>query len=203
MIWGGVRVKTKPVALPLTAADLRLRLRVAATGDEATDQIDDGLLEDFCAAAVAEIDGPHGIGIAMMRQTWALTLDRFAPVIKLPGWPVQAVQAVRYLGTDGAWADLDPARYRVALGAEPVRIVPVGAGWPSLAAGPAVVEIIYDLGAEDPADLDRGLVTAVAMLAGHYHENREAVVIGGGGAVEVPLGVQRALDRHARGTVSG
>lgn len=203
MIWGGVRVKARPVALPLTAAELRLRLRVAVTGDDALDAADEGLLEALCAAAVAEIDGPHGIGIALMRQTWVVTLDRFAHVLTLPGWPIVSVVAIRTLDPAGSWVDLDPARYRVALAGDVARIVPVGAGWPGVMAGPGVIEIEYDLGAEDPADLDQGLVTAVAMLTGHYHENREAVVVGGGAAVEVPLGVQRALDRHARGRVAG
>ena len=203
MTWGGVRVKEKPVALPLSADQLRARLNLLPTGDDDEDAADALLLADMCAAAVAEIDGPDGVGFAMMRQTWALSLDGFAPVITLPGAPITAVQAVRYLGADGAWVDLDPARYRVALGRDPVRLVPVGAGWPAVPSGPGVVEVLYELGADDPADLDRGLVTAVAMLTAHYFANREAVAIGGGAAVEVPLGVQRALDRVARGKVAG
>jgi len=202
-MWGRVKVSVPPAALPLTAAGLRIRLRVMVTGDDTDDAADEALLEDMCAAAVAEVDGPDGIGVAMMRQTWALSLDGFAPVIGLPGAPVAAVVSVRYLDPAGVWQDLDAARYRVALGSDPARLVPIGLGWPAVLHGPDVVEILYALGADDAALVDQGLVTAVAMLAGHYWENREAVVVGGGAAVEVPLGVQRALNRHRRGRVAG
>lgn len=201
-MWGGVKVKTKPIAPPLTADQLRIRCRLPETGDAADDAADAALLDDLCGAAVAMIDGPDGIGFAMMRQAWTLTVNGFAPVMFLPGAPIVTVDEIRYLDDVGAWVTVDPARYRAALGFDPVRIVPQGDGWPSVPAGQGMVQIDYSLGASDAAEVDMGLTTAVAMLVAHYFENREAVTIGGA-AVEVPLGVQRALDRHRRGGVAG
>lgn len=199
-MFAGVVVKTRPVALPLDADQLRLRLNVDRGGDALRDAAEDDLLLGFCAAGVSDIDGPDGVGFAMLRQTWTLTRDDFAPVICLPGAPVVSVSEVRFLDADFEWQVVDPARYRLALGVEPVRLVPIGDGWPSVASGPGVVAIDYLLGVPDVADLDQSLITAVAMLAGHYFENREAVVVG---AIsnELPLGPRRILERYMRGRV--
>lgn len=193
-MWGQVTIKTPAAVLPLTAADLRARLNI----DDATG---DPLLVDFIRAAVSEVDGPAGIGVAIMAQTWTLTLDRLPARITLPGAPVTGVSAIRYLDATGAWVVIPAASYRLAAGSEPARIVLApGASWPAVAPGAGVVEVDYQLGAATAAAADPGLVTAVAMLAGHYFENREAVAAGVT-LTEAPLGARHILERHRRGVV--
>lgn len=193
-MWSRVQVKTAG-ALPLAAADLRARLRIDDTGE-------DDLLEAFLAAAAAEIEGPDGQGVALMRQTWTLTLDGWSGYIPLPGWPVQSVEAIRYLDTTGAEQSLaDPAAaFRLVTDVYPARLERrQGVSLPAVLPGPATVRIDYALGRATAAEVDAGLVTALALLAGHYHENRE-----GSATVqvhEIPMGVQHILARYRRGVV--
>ena len=190
-MWRRVTIKTPPAAQPLAPADLANRLVV----EDVTEHV---LIGEFLRAAVSEIDGPNGIGVAIMHQTWTLTLEQFAPIIDLPGWPVTGVAEIRYLDDAGAWQVVDPASYRLIEGVDPVTVMPAqGAAWPRVTAQPGAVQIDYTLGAVLPAEADQGLVTAAAMIAGHLYENREAVAIGVS-AVEIPLGAQHMLRRYRR-----
>lgn len=194
-MWLGVKVKTRG-AMPMDAAKLRARLRIDTAAE-------DDLLADFIATAASEIEGPDGWGIALMGQTWTLTLDRLAGEITLPGWPVSGVSEVRYTDPDGAAQVLDPAEYRVVAGVDPVKVLPAaGRSWPAVQAGPGVVEIDYTLGQAAAGDVDPGLITALALLAGHYYENREAT-LPGSGVKELPLGVSHMKTRFSRAPVAG
>jgi len=193
-MWGGVRITTPAAELPLTAAELRARLRI-------DDDAQDTLLGDYLAAAAAAIEGPNGAGVAMMAQTWTLTRAGFARDMILPGWPVSALTAITYLDTEGAEQSLDLATYRLANGLDPARLILApGASLPATLAGPGTVAIQYSLGCASAAAVDPGLVTALALLAGHYFENREAAAPGTMG--EIPLGVSHILARFARGCLS-
>lgn len=202
-MWRGVKVTVPPAVAPLGAALLRTRLRIDPTGDAGIDVADDALLESFEAAAVALIDGPNGIGVALMAQTWTRSLDDFEPVLELPGAPVVGVSEVRYMDTDGVWQVLDPAAYRVLDGRDRVALVPVlGGTWPKVALAPDAVVVEYVLGSENPALAQPALVAAVGLMVGHFWENREAVAAGVSVA-ELPLGVQHILAHHSRAGASG
>ena len=202
-MWRGVKITVPPAAGPLGAALLRTRLRIDPTGDAAVDAADDLLLEVFEAQAVAYIEGPDGIGVALMAQTWARTLSAFEPVLVLPGSPVKSVSAVHYMDIDGAWQVLDAATYRLLDGRDDAAIVPaLGASWPAVAAAPDVVVVEYVLGAPTPALANAALVGVVGLLVGHYWEHREAV-ISGLSVAEVPLGVEAILGRQSSAGAAG
>lgn len=193
-MWGSVQVKTAG-ALPLSAADMRARLRI-------DDPAEDGLLDDFLAAAASRIEGPDGIGVALMAQTWTRIVDDWAPEIALPGWPVTGVAEIRYLDQDGATQTLDhAAAFRLVAGDHPARLVrKPGASLPALLSGGGVVEIDYELGRAQEGQVDAGLLTALALMAGHYYENREATAPHQ--VRELPLGVEPILARFQRGMVA-
>ncbi|QBR35404.1 hypothetical protein ETW23_03870 [Leisingera sp. NJS201] len=193
-MWASVTIKSAG-ALPLSAEELRDRLRIDTAAE-------DDLLAAFLAAGASEIDGPDGAGVAMMAQTWTRTLDGWAQEIVLPGWPVTGVSEIRYLDPEGNQQTLaHAAAFRVVLGRDPARLVrKPGAPLPALLSGPGVVEVDYTLGRTDAAEVDAGLVAALALLAGHFYENREATAPGQ--VVEVPLGARHILDRFRRGVVA-
>lgn len=194
-MWSAVSIKTPPAALPLTLDQMKARLRIDAADEDAT-------ISAMMQAARATIDGPQGIGVAMVTQTWTLAIDRFAAAIALPGAPVADVAEVRYMDTAGAWQTLAASDYRLVKSQEPARLYPAaGKAWPAVYSGPAVVEIDYVLGTA-AEDVDAGLVAAFSLLVGHFYENREAVTVGGAPA-ELPLGVEYLLARHRRGLVAG
>lgn len=189
-MWAKVQVKV-PGALPLSVAALRGRLRLEDTGEDAE-------LSGFIAAAASDIEGPDGIGVALMAQTWTLALDTWPTACILPGWPVQSLSEIRYLDVDGVQKVQDPAAYRLIKNADPARIVRrAGTSLPPVLAGGGAVEIDYTLGRVAAEDVDPALVTALALMAGHYYEHREAAT-----AVQVralPMGVDRILARFFRG----
>jgi len=194
-MWSQVSVKTPPATLPVLVADLKARLRIE--GDD-----ENTLLASLLREAAAMVDGPAGIGVALLAQTWTLAPPRFAAEILLPGWPVTGVAEVRYLDAAGDWQVVDPAVYRLAATPEPARLaLNPGQSWPSVPTGPGRIQIDYTLGAATRADLDASLVTALCLMAGHYYENREAAAPGRGMA-EIPLGASAILARHRRGSVA-
>lgn len=198
-MWGGVAIKVPPAGLPLTVADLRRNERLETPEDAQGLADEDATLTECLAAAVASIEGPKGIGVALMTQTWTLSLDRFQAEIALPGWPVKAISEIRYVAADGAAAVLGPADYRLAAGYDPARLVPArGLAWPAVTVGPSAVEVDYVLGEATAAAVDQGLLRAVSMLAGHFFEHREATT-DGPEITPVPMGVDRILARFRRG----
>lgn len=190
-----VTVKTRPAGPVLTAADMRARLRLDGTEE-------DDLLAAFIGAATAEIDGPTGAGLAMLAQVWTLHLNawpwRGRPIV-LPGAPIRAVEEIRYIDLDGADQILDPAEYQVRLAAAcEIRPATALGYFPAVEEGAGAIAIDYRLGVDTPAEIDPGLVTACALIVGHYFEHREAV-IAGTTAIEIPLGAMHILNRYRQG----
>jgi len=194
-MWGRVQVTTPATALPVLVMDLKTHMRVENDDENA-------LLPGFLAAAIAAIDGPNGLGVAMMAQSWTLTLDGFAREIRLPGWPVKSVTAITYLDADGLSQTVASDVYRLDAGRDPARVYLKNAkAWPAHSGEPGAVQIEYVLGETDRANVPADLGTAVRLLAAHYFENREVAIIGTTTA-ELPLGVQWVFDRYRRGVVA-
>ncbi len=188
-----VSVKERPAIAPVDLEDLRGWLRI-------DDSDEDAVITACLSAAIAAIDGPEGVGVALMSQKWSLSLDSFPQEIRLPGWPVRSVSEVRYLTDSGEWEVVPPSAYRLTRG-EPWRVVlRAGSGWPSVF-GAGAVEVDYILGANDAAEVAPDLVMALRLLAAHYFENREAVVLGST-ALALPLGVEGLIAPHRRGLVA-
>lgn len=190
-IWTGVSVAMKPTGELITLAKLKARLRIDHPDDDA-------LLTDLLAGAVALIDGPNGIGYAMMRQTWRLSLDRFPSGIVLPGAPVKSVVSIKYLDADGAEQTLAEESYRVDADREPARVEPAyGLAWPATRNVSGAVKVDYLVGEESAADVSPALIDAVCMIVAHRYENREAVAMDKQ-AVELPLGATSILREFMR-----
>ncbi|MFG6535552.1 hypothetical protein ACGYK5_17140 [Sulfitobacter sp. 1A16787] len=194
-MWGKVKVTTPPAALPLLVADVKRGLRI-------DHHEENEFLAQCQAAAVAMIDGPDGIGCAMMAQTWTLALDGFPAMIRLPGDNVREVLALRYLGRDLEWHAIPAEDFRLVTTRDPAVLVPApGKSWPRPVDGIGTVEIEYTLGAEDRAQVSPSLLGALRLLTGHFYEHREALAVGVS-VTELPLGVRHILDGHRRGWVA-
>lgn len=194
-MWDRVSVVTKPAADIITVADLKARLRIDGTAEDA-------LLASLLAGAVARIDGPQGLGVAMMEQTWRLTLDCFPATIRLPGAPIKSVSTITYMDTDGVEQTLDAADYRADFGREPVRVEPAyGSAWPATRDVVGAVKIDYLLGEANAAEVPQDLIDAACLLVGHRYAHREGVLVGDS-ASELPLAVEWILNQHRRGAVA-
>lgn len=189
-MWRGVRVKTPPTDLPVTLAEAKMRLRI-----DADDDLPD--LEAIIRGAVSMVDGPNGIGVGLVTQTWTRAYDAFEAKMALPGWPVQSVSAVRYVDQDGQVQTLDAAAYRVTTAFEPALVEPAyGTSWPSTRIQTAAVEIDYVVGTAASL-VDQGLRNAVLMIAAHLHEHRG--VMAESSLSEMPLGARAILEQYRRG----
>lgn len=193
-MWSGVSVSAKPSGELITVAKLKSRLRIDVADD-------DDLLSDLLEGAIARIDGPNGIGVAMIKQTWRKSMDCFPCTILLPGAPVKAIASIKYIDVDGVEQTVVPADYRADFDSEPVRVEPsFGKSWPATRDVIGAVKVEYELGEDNAADVHRDLIDAVCLIVGHRYANREAASESQSHAI--PLGVEWILDQHRRGVVA-
>jgi len=118
---------------------------------------------------------------AFVKQTWELTLDGFPyGAINLPKPPLQTVDSIKYIDTDGVEQTLDVAAYRVLTGGEPGAVQPVyGSLWPTTLADLETVKIRFTCG-YGPISHDTSLNVPKAILqwiliqVANLYENRES-----------------------------
>ncbi|MGI2036404.1 head-tail connector protein [Rhizobium panacihumi] len=193
-MWAGVSVLERATA-ELVPIDT-LKKWFAIEHDD-----DDAILAQMLRGAIARIDGPDGIGYAMMRQTWRKSLDCFSSCIHLPGAPVKGIRAVSYVDDAGELKTVNEDVYRLDADREPARLTPApGKSWPAAARVPGAVKVDYYLGEENAAEVRADLIDAVTLIVGHRYQHREAA---SAGKVEtLPLGVEWILNENARCAVS-
>lgn len=156
----------------VTTAEIKKHVRAEYFQD------DDAYLDECVAAAIDHIDGKDGwMGRAFAAQTWDLVLDKF-PVdgIRIPLPPLQSITYVRYVSpVTGLEVTLtDGTDYTVDTYSEPGWIVPGASGWPTPMDTVNAVRVRFIAGySEVPVAVKR----AVKLLAAHYYENRESVVL--------------------------
>lgn len=193
-MWGGVTVVQKPEQKPVSIPQLKQWLWIEHADDDA-------LLGPMLDGAIAKIDGPSGIGYAMMRQTWRKSMDAFPPCILLPGAPVKGIATVRYLDSAGVEQSLPDTAYRLDEDAEPARLVPApGMTWPATLRTIGAVKVDYLLGEEAAADVQPDLIDAICLIVGHRYKHREAA--SDQKAETLPFGVDWILAAHSRGGIA-
>lgn len=192
-MWRGLQVVTKPSKRPLDIAFLKKHARV---DDDDSDQ----QLLKYIESAIAEIDGPHGIGFALMTQTWRKTMDSFPCTILLPGAPVKSITSVKYIDIDGVEQAVNASDYRVDLSREPVPISPAfNLSWPGTQDVTGAVWVDYVLGESTADAVPADLIVALSMLAASRYEFRELHADSRIG--ELPRGVADTLQRYRRNLV--
>lgn len=149
---------TAATAQPISLAQAKQHLRIWHDDDDA-------YLTALVAAAVATIEGPTGIGLALMDSTWLQTMDStVTSTVMIDLTPVKSVEKVETQDSLGAWTVVDPSRYRVNTDQRPALLSPV-TSWPVHSA----MRITFKAGYSDvPADL----IAALLLIAGYLYENR-------------------------------
>lgn len=149
---------------------------------------------ELVEVATAAIEGPNGVGIALMPQTWRLSLDYFPCEITIPLGPVTSVSSITYTDSNGSPATV--TGFRKDLDASPLKIWPArDAAWPAITCEPGAVKVTFVCGfASVPSDLK----AALKLLVGHFYEHREAVTTDLQ-AIDLPMGVDAILNRYRVG----
>jgi uncharacterized phiE125 gp8 family phage protein len=198
----GFVVVTPPAAEPISLAEFKLAARV-------TNAAEDTLITSVIIPAARrryETDTRRQVVTA----TYDWFLCDFPPRrsgeesrIEIPLPPLASITSVKYVDVEGTLQVLDSAKYKVTQGKEPGQIYPAPEEeWPEtqttltdervqirFVAGRAV-------GAVDPVDK-----MAIQLLALHWFENREAVIVDERVSIEsLPLGYE-ALVRNRQITV--
>jgi uncharacterized phiE125 gp8 family phage protein len=184
----------EPSEEPITLDELKDHLRVDGTEEDA-------LIMAYGRAARRQCELISRR--AFVTQTWELALECWPQwgypqrsYIGLPYPPLQSVISISYVDSAGVTSVMPGADYVVDNYREPGRVI-LGYGkiWPSvtLRPGPSVI-VRYVAGHGSPVVVPETYKQAIKLLAAHYYENREAVVIQAGAmATKVPLAVEALL----------
>lgn len=159
-----------PTDQPVDLSLLKDHLRISSV-----DQ--DNVLPIYLDAAVAHVE--TYTGRPLMRQTWRLTLPGFYDRTWLPyAAPLGAVTGVTYYDTANALQTLASSVYAVPADEEPASVrLAYAQAWPSVYDREDAVSVTYTVGATAATDVPAPLRQAVLLLAGHFYENREAVLV--------------------------
>lgn len=203
-----LQVIEAPAAMPLTLWEAKAHLRV--DGDE-EDNLIDALLRaavDHCASYTDRCLTPTRFRLSL---DCAPTSRPRAPAnpeaypslfawayptapITVPVPPLLSVEAVKYVDADGVLQTMDPASYYVDTSRTPGRIFPTTV-WPELSTTlPNALMVEFTAG-HDAATLPPAVRSAVLLMLGHLHRNREAVITGTITAA-LPLAVEALLMPH-------
>lgn len=194
MEWRLKRTVDPPV-LPVSVSEAKDQSRIDTTAEDA-------LVERLINAAVDHIEGPYGIGVCLVEQTWELQLDYFHQLIQLPLSPVLTVEKIEYEDGDGAIQTVDASTYRVDTHSNPARIsLEWNQSWPLPRRVAGAVTVTFQAGyAQDgsgdyTANVPDSLRHAVLLLAAHWYEHREAAITGTITS-EMPIAIDALLSKY-------
>lgn len=168
----GVGIVTASGLTALTIAEVRSWLRV-------DDTVSDSDITALLTAAAAMVE--RDTGQVLLSSTFKLVLDEWPAdqVIRLPRAPVTSIASVRYVDSTGAWQTLDSATYVLANIRNPARLgLAANKTWPDVASQIGAIEVSFVAGYASAAAVPKNLTMALRLLASHWNENREAVVVG-------------------------
>lgn len=184
------RLITAPSAKPISVAELRSHCRIDTDDD---DIYISGIIE----AAVAHVE--NITGRKLITQTWDLYLDNWpgGAEFELPFGKLQSVASITYKNQAGESTEWDSADYIVDTDSFLGRVV-IGydKSWPSDSlynVNPITVRFVCGYGTA--ADVPASLKHAVKLLAAHWYENREPVVVGSITA-NIPMTVDALIWPH-------
>lgn len=187
-LWNSLKRTVAPATTILSVAEAQDHLRV----DD-----DEDYITRLIQAATDTIEGPYGAGLALITQTWALTLDDLPRHIRIPLSPTIAVTGITYVDAAGSTQTLSSSLYRVVTATSPATISALpNAVLPIPMFTPGAVTVTFTCGygsasTNVPADLRQ----AALLIIGHMYENREAVTETNTFTV-LPMGVEAVLNRY-------
>src|ERR1051325_2697831 len=89
--WNRLVRPADPAVAPLDLARAKSHLRVDSADEDAD-------IQDYLDDAIAAVDGPNGAGLALITQTWRMSLDSWQHGrITIPLRPVQEIVSITYL----------------------------------------------------------------------------------------------------------
>lgn len=185
-----LQIVTPPTAEPVTIDEVKARLRLTTTADDAL------ILQ---LITTARVFAEAAIKKSIVSKGYSTTLERFpwpTECIRLPVGPVSAVTSIMYMDPVGIWQTWPAATYLVGLQQLPAVILPVqGAGYPETYQAPGLNVVVINFNA-GPATGALALamdpyLEATRQLAAHFYSHPDAV--NAENLKEMPLGIRSLL----------
>lgn len=162
-----------PTGVVVDSADFKDHARI--TGND-----DDSLIDAYLRAATDHLDGWSGVlGRAILSQTWRQDYDGWAERLRLP-MPASSITSVTYYDSDGSEQTVSSSLYALhedRLGSY-VRLKDAFTE-PTLDDDrDAPISVTFVAGYGTASDVPWSIKQAIMLLASHWYENREQVVVG-------------------------
>lgn len=158
----------------VSVAEAKAQLSIASG-----DTYNDAMIGGLCVAARQYVEAHTGLAIP--RQTWDLTLDRFPcdQVLYLPKAPTASITHVKYYDATGTQQTWSSANYVVTTGRSPALIRPaLNQTWPPYQLQPESVSVRMVCGYATASAVPRTIKQAILLLVTHWFENRSQEVTG-------------------------
>jgi uncharacterized phiE125 gp8 family phage protein len=185
-----LQLVTGPSGWPIDEADLEAHARAVG---QPTAQ-----MEPYIHAASNHLE--QITNRRFLSQTWKLYLDYFPSggVISLPYAPLVSVAHIKYTDVLGVQHTFPATEYGVSIHRTPGQIIlEYQKEWPTLTLRHTdPIEIQFVVGWANPSNIPNPIKQAVRMLAAHFYEHREAVMVGNAAAVdeaELPFAVSALI----------
>jgi uncharacterized phiE125 gp8 family phage protein len=178
----------EPASEPITVAQLKQHSRVTSAAEDTLCAQMIAAARRWCESYTKRV---------FINQTWDLFLDYFpCALIELPMGKLQAITHVKYKDDQGVLQTLDTSKYQYSTAGIVGRLAPAYEQvWPATRPVLDAVQIraVFGYGADADA-VPANIKQAIYLLAAHFYQNREALIVGSGvDAKEVPLGVKSLL----------
>ena len=190
-----IKLVEPAAAMPVTVEQVKYDLRI-------DHEHEDAALADYIADAVDYVSGPDGVlGIALMPQTWALSVPRPLSALRLPVSPALELVEITYFDPEGAPQTADLADFSLITSGESSYVMPKqGKSWPSAEDRPDAYTVTFKAGYADIDAVPAGIKRAIRLIVTHWYLNRSEVVVGAA-PMTIPMGAQSLLARYRRGWV--
>lgn len=175
----GLTLITPPRGEPLYLDEVLAHLRVEHHED-------DGLITALITTA--RLSAEAETHRALVTQSWRKTLDSWPAdgEIELPRPPLQSVQEISYLDSDGARQIVDAADYQVVTDELVGRVQPAyGKSWPAARLVPGSIRVDYTCGYGLAEDIPQSIKAWMLLAIGTWYAQRE-VVLAGVSVAELP-----------------
>ena len=161
----------------LSVADAKAHLRVDGADDDA-------LITSLIEAAIDHVEGFTGLTLEPREIEEAAA--GFGG--RLGTWPVREITSVSYRDGSGAEQQLADGAWWANLASRPLRLNPVGSGWPALGGGSAPVTVTMQAGYEE-GEVPAGIVQALKMIVRHFYDDQD-------GKTDMPGAIAALLRPH-------
>lgn len=159
-----------PVAEPVSVDELRTHTVI-------DDPSDDGYLLALITRARKRFE--KNTGRLLVAQTWECAFDQLPRIIELPKTPVQTVDSVSVLNTDGTYTELSSSTYRVIKHGLLTQIMPMpNVQWPCLSvSAPDAVVVRYTVGHASIVESGERIDKTTIIDKGTYELAKQAIMI--------------------------